>query len=264
MIYNSSNISKILYNDKSIVSAFSNGLSIFSTGPSLPAIVANGLTFWLHGADFPTSSATANTLVSRSPQAQPLNVYGWDYTPTNGNRGDGYIYSGAASNAGRIILDKAAKYAALPQSSFTVQVELDFTGFTWSELHGRNIWEASKFSASTRSNGTIEIRGFRGGTMTTPNLGATPGKVNIAITWTTATGATRLYVNGVYKNAYYYSSPYFSAWDSIAVTDHMGFMNSSSGTDSFAYAMKGGMKEVLFYNRPLTDAEVLTNYNITK
>lgn len=230
------------------------------SGPSLPNLVANGLTCWIHGADFPVSSA--DTIESRAPDKTAIAISGWEFSETNGNRGDGCIFNNNASSPCKIFITGTQKKAMLNQNMFTMQFQIDSTGVSWSTGRTFLYSHSTFFSILTTSTKKLKMRLGRRGAFESPVV---TDKCNIAVTWATSTEYLRFYMNGSFVASYRLVASGFPAipiFDVLSGTQPLAIFNDDSTTSLSPFI--GGLKEMVFYNRTLTDAEILQNYNEMK
>ena len=191
---------------------------------------------------------------------------GTTWTNLSGNGGSGTLTNGptfSAANGGSILFDGTNDYFTFPTSGLitnTISMDIWFnlnSSKTYSALIGSNVTE--KYEMLTKNGSSIEV-GLQGSNyMQYNNILSLNTWINITVTA----------VNGIqwkmYKNGVYLGSPatFTGTWQ-VTGTSISNFDLGRIRNDVATFAFSGNISSVKVYNKELTAAEVLQNYNVTK
>ena len=227
-----------------------------------PHIVTDGLVLALDAANTKSYPGTGTT---------------WSNLATTSNNGtltNGPTFSSA--NGGSIVFDGSNDYTSLPSNFFAYPSLTTFTINLWfksNQSTGGTIFGQENTITPglgtgyvpviyLRSDGLIRVEPFWTGNLNNNILSTAALNDNVwhNITTTFSSGTNQLYVNGVFitqrtgltLTAYAATYYYFIGAGSAG--------GRSLGTNYY----NGNISNFLFYNRALTAAEVLQNYNATK
>ena len=221
-----------------------------------PSIVKNGLVFYLDAAN------------SRSYPGS-----GTTWTDLSGNGNNGTLTNGPSYNAlnnGSIVFDGTDDYISIPNST-SLQVSNNFTINAW--IYATNL--SNRYAIfSTRTQNTAGCWQLEVGTGS--YTGGTSGINRVAVTgvgtwiyesgnsiinlntWTNicyVSSTNTIYVNGIIIPA--------GVAQAYTISNNSDIKSIGSGT-GLAQFFPGKISNILLYNIPLTQTQVLQNYNATK
>jgi len=235
--------SEILYNYQSMLPRF--------IGEN---IVTNGLVFYVDAGYYTSYPQTGTTW---------YDVSGYN---NNGTLSNGPTYSSA--NGGSILYDGTDDYVSAPNTS-SLQITEQITLGSWFKLSSsatgqptiilKEIYNSATNNSgyllrNSRSNNSIYIALFNDSINT---AGTSDNSINLD-TWYYACGTydgsqIKMYLNGVLKGTTNYSGGIKSNTSTLYI-----------GQSSTGYRMNGNVAVTQIYNRALTAAEVIQNYNTQK
>jgi hypothetical protein len=208
---------------------------------------------------------------------------GTTWTDRSGNGNHGTLVNGpsfSSANRGSIVFDGTNDYVSLPNNGIRNLLSTDCTimvTFSYATLASlvyptligcmnySGQWAGWRlvFTASNRTLTFINGSASNGSNQSGMEFNYTfPDNINefthIACTWKVATGSKDAFINGTLTNSVSSSTYGFGA--SASLTPMIG-STSNGYADNF---FKGRVASVNLYNRVLSPAEILQNYNATK
>jgi Tfp pilus assembly protein PilE len=217
--------------------------------------VKNGLALWIQGADF-TNSPQSTSVINRSGSGNNAIPHNFAYTTSSGSDdNNNIVFDGIDDNL-------TLNNIVLPPNNFTVGAWIYINAHSTNTNVGQIITQqyTSYYGWIFSLNGTnsyLQLRNHNGTTTSTAyNLSSSTG-LNLN-TWYYVVGSddgttVKLYLNGTQ----------IASCPSAPATVSMGDTNIGYFSTSYYY-FNGKMKDVQIYNRALTTAEVLQNYNAGK
>jgi len=224
-----------------------------------PRIVTNGLTYYLDAANSRSYSGSGNTINSLISGIGATLVNGVGFT---------------SSNNGSFFFDATDDYCRLPTNFFIHDSGTSFSVSLWfkTSTTGMILGQENGATPGTGSgwvpaiyvdtNGKLRTSCFWGGS--TANQSTSSASVNDNL-WhqvnvTFESTSHKSYLDGVLfdtitKTQTSYSGTYYY---------YIGSGKNSSWTSTGNMTFSGNISNFLFYNRALTSAEILQNYNATK
>jgi len=222
-----------------------------------PNIVRNGLVLCLDAKDLKSYSGSGTTWVDRS-----------------GNGNNGTLVNGVSYSNGAMVFDGVDDYVSLPSNFFIHDSGSPFTFSIWFKANSSGILFGQQSSSTPNTgggwvpaiyidtNGKLVISCFWGGSTT--NVSTSDNSVinsnwnNITVTF--SSNLQRSYLNGILfstisKTQTTYSSIYYY---------FLGTGRCASWPNAPTPYLNGNISTFLHYNRALSQAEILQNFNAQK
>ena len=221
-----------------------------------PAIVTSGLIAYLDASDPTSYPGAGSTWIDKQ---------GFANGTINGNIN--FVANGNASYFSLPGLDNAYINSSTSQvyKDFTIVFQPDFSSFNYAG--GHTLFSKGPGVDMSMRFWTYDLISQTGTVGNTANVWVTPDGSN---NWTNTadwawdnTNSSKLYHNGVFKNSHF---PLISGWNILGGTNsgNWGSFPYCLGAGYNTRAFQGKIAFVLFYNRVLTAAEQLQNFNALK
>jgi hypothetical protein len=214
-----------------------------------PKIVTSGLVLALDAADKNSYPGTGTT-----------------WTDLSGNANVGTLTNGPTFNGlcnGNILFDGTNDYVTFPTSGLITNIISMDVWFNlnsskiYSALIGSNVTE--KYEILTKNGLHVEVSLQSSNYMQYNNILSLNTWTNITVTAVNGS-QWKMYKNGVYLGT---PTSYNGTWQ-VSGTSITNFDVGRIRNDVASFAFSGNISSIKIYNRELTDAQVLQNYNVQK
>ena len=218
-------------------------------------IVKDGLVLWLDGKDF-TNSPQTNPLLDRSGEGNNATPSGFAYTtPSGSDENGGIVFDGVDDyvNCGNSILaDKIHTEVSWEFKVFRKKYHTNASIISkYLASFGKRSWNIREQANNSIGN-TFSSDGENYYSVTSENDLLTNNVwVNVIITFN----------NGIVN---YYKDGVFHSTSISAITSLFNNILQPAIIGKYSNYSDGTIKEVLIYNKVLTQAEITQNYNATK
>jgi len=231
-----------------------------------PKIVTDGLVICLDAADPKSYSGSGNTVYNRADSSTYPSVILTGDTSNYGSIGNGYVTLGGSGNADSsgVYLDGSGDLSSTTNNDFTTSGWMyRFSGYSNSEheiMSYRRTWTRLDFAV------TDSHMYFRQRRVVSPydtNSTTTP-ITNARDVWDYYSVVKTSNQITFYKNGLLLATNSYTFTETIATTNNFSLGLSWTDDDYIGRTLNGRIGPTHHYNRALTSAEVLQNYNATK
>lgn len=231
-----------------------------------PKIVTDGLVICFDAADPKSYSGSGNTLYNRANSSTYPSVILTGDTSNYGSIGNGYVTLGGSGNSDSsgVYLNGSGDLSSTTNNDFTTSGWMyRFSGYSNTEaeiMTYRRTYYRLDFSVYDSAMSFMQRRVVSPFDTNTTSTSVT----NSRDVWEHFTVVKTSNQISFFKNGSLLASNSFTFTETIATTNNFSIGLSWSDDDYLGRALNGRIGPTHHYNRALTSAEVLQNYNATK